>query len=267
MLVVDDSDFFAEMTAQTLANEHGFETASETNVADALDRLGQKAYDCIVSDYQMPGRDGLEFLRVVRDRLDDIPFILLTGRGDEAIASEAIAMGVADYLLKLEVVEDQQYGRLANRIESVVDRYDTKRKYELLVTNTPDAIAQVTVEGTVVAANAGLGDALGTDPDTLVGQSLADVMPDGVASERLEVGRRVVENGETETLEDSLRPRRCTRCRRQFPDDLAGHHRTQGPGATARTAKRTPPAVRQRRQPRPPEPPDGGTERGRTARR
>ena len=104
VLVVDDSEFFAEMTAETLANEHDMVTRDVNDVDEAKAYLSDTRVDCIVSDYEMPSEDGLAFLEWVHDNFDALPFILLTGRGDEEIASEAIAGGVADYLLKLEVV-------------------------------------------------------------------------------------------------------------------------------------------------------------------
>ena len=142
-LVVDDSEFFAEMTADTLSEDHDIQALAETNVEDALTVLENETIDCVVSDYAMPDRDGLDFLAAVREQHGELPFILLTGRGDETIASEAIAKGVADYLLKLEVVEDRNYERLANRIRTVVNQYRAKRKHELLVENLPDALNEI----------------------------------------------------------------------------------------------------------------------------
>ena len=202
-LVVDDSEFFAEMTASTLTEEHDIEATFRTNATDALEWLEDSDVDCIVSDYEMPGMDGLAFLERVQERYDDLPFILLTGRGDEEVASRAIATGVADYLLKLEVVEDEQYERLANRIEGVVGQQQTEKKYERLVENSPDGIAHVAESGEILAANPALAANLDSDPDSLVGTQLTDAFEGAAGDERLAAGREAIETGAATRTEDS----------------------------------------------------------------
>jgi len=202
-LVVDDSEFFAETIATTLTEEHDIDASFETSAEDALKYLEDTAVDCIVSDYEMPGMDGLTFLSHIQGRYDDLPFILLTGRGDEEVASEAIASGVADYLLKLEVVEDEQYERLANRIEGVVGQQQAQKKYERLVENTPDGIAHVSESGEILAVNPSLADRLNADSESLVGSQLSAVFDDEVGARIVETGQRVVETGDAERTEDS----------------------------------------------------------------
>lgn len=206
-LVVDDSEFFAEMTADTLSEDHDIQALAETNVEDALTALENETIDCVVSDYAMPDRDGLDFLAAVREQHGELPFILLTGRGDESIASEAIAKGVADYLLKLEVVEDRNYERLANRIRTVVTQYRAKRKHELLVENTPDVIAHIAADGELLTVNPALGSALDRDSVNLQGERIQTILGD-VGANRLEMGQQAISAEETTTSEDVYNGRR-----------------------------------------------------------
>ncbi|WP_200531717.1 PAS domain S-box protein [Halorubrum sp. LN27] len=75
-----------------------FAVTSADDAAEALGAVDAGEVDCVVSGYDLPGMDGVEFLRAVRDRVGDLPFVLFTARGSEAVASRAVAAGVDEYL-------------------------------------------------------------------------------------------------------------------------------------------------------------------------
>jgi CheY-like chemotaxis protein len=125
VLHVEDNDFFARVTAGVLTEEYDMNVHTVGGASAALDRLEAERFDCIVSDYEMPGMDGLELLDAVRETNPKIPFILLTGGGSEQIASKAISAGVTDYLKKGDGKE--QFAVLANRIENAIARRRTER--------------------------------------------------------------------------------------------------------------------------------------------
>jgi len=66
---------------------------------EALEVLKEESFDCIVSDYSMPGMNGVEFANEAIRR-KKIPFIIYTGKGSDEVAEEAFATGVDDYLRK-----------------------------------------------------------------------------------------------------------------------------------------------------------------------
>jgi signal transduction histidine kinase/DNA-binding response OmpR family regulator len=128
ILHVEDNDFFARVASGVLADDYGMDVHTVDNAEAALDRLGAGQFDCVVSDYQMPGMDGLELLDAVRESRPEMPFILLTGGGSEQIASKAISAGVTDYLKKGD--DKEQFAVLANRIENAIARRRTERLAE-----------------------------------------------------------------------------------------------------------------------------------------
>ncbi|MFC7228538.1 response regulator [Salinirubellus salinus] len=143
LLHVDDEPGFAETARAFLEREDERLTVETARSAAAgLERLAERPFDCVVSDYEMPGRDGIEFLAAVREASPDLPFVLFTGKGSEEIASEAISAGVTDYLQKGGGTE--QYALLANRVVNAVEAYRSrqgserrKRRLETLISNLP----------------------------------------------------------------------------------------------------------------------------------
>jgi PAS domain S-box-containing protein len=129
ILHIDDQPDFGDLVKTCLEREDNtFEVLTETTPNDGLERLTEETVDCIVSDYEMPEADGLEFLEAVRESFPEIPFILFTGKGSEEIASTAITKGVTDYLQKSGGLE--QYEVLANRIRNSVNQHRTRRKFK-----------------------------------------------------------------------------------------------------------------------------------------
>ncbi|AGN02432.1 PAS domain S-box [Salinarchaeum sp. Harcht-Bsk1] len=143
ILHVDDNVDFGEMAATFIERNHDrFDVEVAASATEGLERLAEADVDCIVSDYEMPGMNGLEFLEAVREEHPGLPFILFTGKGSEDVASEAISAGVTDYLQKKS--GSDQFTVLANRIENAVTQAraehrleESQRRFRTLLSNVP----------------------------------------------------------------------------------------------------------------------------------
>jgi CheY-like chemotaxis protein len=106
VLHIDDCENDIELTKAALTSlSSEIEIDWASSAQEGLSMLRRQAYDCVISDLRMPEMDGLELLRVVRSQLDRIPFIMLTGEGDEKIATEAIRTGADEYYDKEGALE------------------------------------------------------------------------------------------------------------------------------------------------------------------
>lgn len=131
VLHVDDEPSFADMVSAFLERgDDRFDVETVTGAAEAESRLSESAFDCVVSDYDMPDTNGIEFLERVRETRPDLPFVLFTGKGSEAVASDAISAGVTEYLQKQSGTE--QYELLAHRIKNAVEGHRSVQRAETL---------------------------------------------------------------------------------------------------------------------------------------
>ena len=203
VLHVDDDPAFLEVAAAYLARSHeDLVVESVTGAGAALDYLADNdEVDCVVSDFDMPGTNGLQLLSAVREEHPDLPFVLFTGKGSEEIASEAISAGVTDYVQK-ETGTDQ-YAILANRVANVVEASRseavlrrTEERYRTLVDSSPVPIMVYDARGTIVRANAPVAAIMGADePAALVGTDALALVHPAEREEARRGVRQVLEEG------------------------------------------------------------------------
>lgn len=99
ILVVED-DRELNRTVCTFLNNSGYEAVSCLNASEAFDALYERTFDLIVSDIMMPGTDGFEFARNIRDTNKDIPILFMTARDDIASKQRGFRIGIDDYMVK-----------------------------------------------------------------------------------------------------------------------------------------------------------------------
>lgn len=98
ILVVDDDDTIRNALHELFAREHTCHAAATAE--QALTYLSVQEYDVVVTDYQMPGLNGLDLLTHVKETQKQTPVILISGLSTKERAKDLIQMGAFDYLVK-----------------------------------------------------------------------------------------------------------------------------------------------------------------------
>jgi PAS domain S-box-containing protein len=175
VLYVDDEPCLLEVARLFLEHSGEFRVTTSTSAQKALDTPEILSYNAIISDYQMPGMDGIAFLKAVRQRSTDIPFILFTGRGREEVVIEAINNG-ADFYLQKGGDPKAQFAELAHKIRQAVARrqaerslLDSERRLSDIINFLPDATFAIDKTGTVIAWNRAMEEMTGMGASEVLG--------------------------------------------------------------------------------------------------
>jgi len=121
VLYVDDEKPLLDVGKLFLEEYGDFTVTTAGSAPEGLRLLGQEKFDAIISDYLMPGMDGIRFLVEVRSRFGQIPFILFTGRGREEVVIQAINSG-ADFYLQKGGEPEALFAELAHKVRSAALR-------------------------------------------------------------------------------------------------------------------------------------------------
>ena len=98
LVVEDDKELNRSVCA--LLNHSGYEAAGCLSAVEAYDAMYANAFDLIVSDIMMPGIDGFEFAKTVRELDENIPILFMTARDDFASKQRGYRVGIDDYMVK-----------------------------------------------------------------------------------------------------------------------------------------------------------------------
>jgi len=227
VLHVDDELGLLKVAKQCLELQGPFQVDTAGSVEEALNKLKEKDYDTVVSDYQMPGKDGLQFLEILRKEGNATPFIMFTGRGREEIAIKALNLGADQYLSKTGDPETV-YGELAHCIILASERKraraalaESEEKLRTLFEKTLSPVLVVNENGEYVDANQAALDFLECSKTELISRSIWDFAPPTIMEKQrrehtLFLKPRTVEmdhliNGKVKTLWLNMVPVKTTK--------------------------------------------------------
>ncbi|PWR74073.1 response regulator [Methanospirillum lacunae] len=126
VLYIDDEPSLLTLTRIYLKEEADLDVDIAASAEEGLDLLKKNVYDAIISDYDMPDIDGIDFLKQVRNYDVTIPFIIFTGKGREEVAIEALNNG-ADFYIQKGGDPRTIFTELANAIRHLVRRTQAER--------------------------------------------------------------------------------------------------------------------------------------------
>jgi PAS domain S-box-containing protein len=187
VLHVDDDSGFLKISKQCLEMEQSIQVDTALSVEEAFKKLEKDKFDVIVSDYQMPENDGLDFLKTLRSKGNTIPFIIFTGKGREEIAIKALNLGASQYLNKTGDIETV-YGELTHSITELARIGKTKeelqgayKKLQLFMTAAKasiDGFVMTDLEGRILELNdATLGLYGANAKSDMIGMNSIDLVP------------------------------------------------------------------------------------------
>jgi len=176
VLYVDDDVDLLDICRIFLEESGNFRIDTAISAREAEEKLVSGHYDAIISDYEMPVTNGIEFLKSVRQKSGDIPFIIFTGRGREEIVIEAINNG-ADFYLQKGGHPQAQFAELTHKIlqavrqrRAIASIRELENRQADIINFLPDATFAIDQKGTVISWNRAMEMMTGIKSSEILGK-------------------------------------------------------------------------------------------------
>ena len=232
ILYVDDEPALLELGKIFLERTGNFSVTITEGAPEAVTLLGrEESFDAIISDYEMPDMNGLEFLQEIRKNGNTIPFIIFTGRGRESVVIEALNSG-ADFYLQKGGDPKSQFTELAEKVRYAVARRrseaalrESEERYRNVVEDQTEFICRFDPDGRICFVNDAYLRHFGFEKEEIIGKkfrpsihpadkekvagffsSLTPEHPSGSVTQRVIMpdGRVIWQNWRTRAIFDSV---------------------------------------------------------------
>lgn len=210
LAVDDDESFLTETKLILLTDNTNFKVDTATSVDEALKKMQTQKYDAIVSDYDMPLNNGLDYLRQLRQTNQTIPFFLFASKAREEVAIDALNLGAEGYYNKHgepEVV----FGELSHAIKRAVSGrrmqqalVESENRYRQLIEQAVDGIFVHDMNNGIIDVNKSACKTLGYSKEELLKMTVTDINPRVNPDDTNKAMQRIL-NGEKITVEAKQR--------------------------------------------------------------
>ena len=187
-LVVEDNEGLNYLIQKALQRA-GFKTVGVQKGSEAIDRIRKNPNYILLLDYKLPDMNGTVLLEYLEGMGIKVPFVILTGQGDEKVAVEMMKLGARDYLIKstnfLEILPQAAH-RLIDKLSSeeelknaVQEKEKSEQRYRLLLESMSDGVFVLSPDWRVLIANSAASDFFNLPIDKLLKSSIKNLLPSG----------------------------------------------------------------------------------------
>ncbi|MEL6823622.1 MAG: response regulator [Calditrichota bacterium] len=191
----------------------GYDIEIAPNGSEGIELVRSNEYDILIVDFNMPGYNGLEVIRILSTEEKLLPTIMLTAAGSEEVAVEALKWGAADYVAKgpgyldrLPIVIKQtlvHHNLMLEKVAAEQALFESEATNRALLRAMPDYILQLNGEGRILSATPATQGEFHL-PQSIEGKNLTDIYPPEKAEELQRLGQIALRTQKIQHFEFSL---------------------------------------------------------------